>query len=285
MAGKGAVDVSARPAAAAAAGADLPVQRRVPPEVLAILRAEAETERRARLRAADGAADGATGGGDADPPDRNGEDDTTEATAPTVGRSPVQGPATQAGDLHGDAVDDGKPPGEDRETAPPQGRSHTPVDGLGARDRLARLTAAERQPATSGSGTAERMGTRDGEEDHGLVEDPGAARRDPRPPLLHDLPAAPEDGPGLSRDGHLPVAVAAGAQHALVVLQAKRRGFQLGFGATFGACCAALGLYVLALNGGDIGGDRVLDTVRSHGAQVQAALVDWLRRVVAPALS
>lgn len=279
----GGVGLSARPEAEAAPP-DLPAQRRVAPEVLAILRAEAETERRARQRAAGGTS-GTPGIGEADPSHRRGEGGTTESAAPPEGVSHVGGSASQPMHIHGDAGEGGTPAAEKHAAVPPHSRTQGPVDQLGARDRLARLTAAERHPPASGSGIPDRMGMRDDDEDHGLVEDPGAAQRDPRPPLLRDLPSVPGAVQDMSGHGHLPVPVAAGAQRALVVLQAKRRGFRLGFGATVGACFGALGLYLLALSAGDMGGSAVLDTVRSHGAQVQTTLVDWLRRVVAPALS
>lgn len=154
---------------------------------------------------------------------------------------------------------------------------------------MARLTAAERHPSDASMAADHRaaglVGTRDGEEDQGLVEDPGAALRSPLPPLLRDLPAVAETEPDSTDRGHLPVPMAVGAQRALVVMQAKRRGFRLGFGVTVGACFGALALYLLSLNVDDMDGGVVIDTVRNHGAQVQAALVDWLRRVVAPALT
>ena len=139
------------------------------------------------------------------------------------------------------------------------------------------------------------VGTRTGDEDHGLVEDPGAAWRDRRPPLLRDgpdlsdlrdLPVAAGYGAGSSgRPGGLPATVPMSDRHALVVLQARRRGFRLGFGATVGLCCGALALYLLAMNAGDRLDGPLAEALRSHGGQIQAALADWLRRVVAPALS
>ncbi len=146
------------------------------------------------------------------------------------------------------------------------------------------------------------MGTRAGDEDHGLVEDPGAARRNPRPPMLRDLPdafqvadgadgvdmadrfAVPDAGMAAAR-GTLPATVPMADQRALDVLRGHRRGFRLGFGATAGACLGALALYLVVLNAGDRLDGALAEALRTHGGQIQATLADWLRRVVAPALS
>lgn len=256
-----AADAGAAPEPAARHAEDLPPARRVDPDVAKILREEAATERRARAAATGTAAPQGAGTGASAAP--------AQAPHPT-GDEGALDPSGAAGMAIRQA------PGP---TSPRAGGAGA-ADLSDARGRLARLTEAERQWGGSarGNGTAWDGGA--DRTDHGLVEDPDPARHGPRPPLMKSLPpqtatAAP------------PVPTLRGSPDhgALVALAQRRRGFRLGFAATAGLCCAALSVYLLALRAGDGLDTPVVDAVRHHGGQVQAALVDWLRRVVVPALS
>jgi predicted Zn finger-like uncharacterized protein len=234
---------------------DGPPRRRVDPEVLAILREAAETERRARTAAQ---------GKDGDP-SAHGPDMATGARA----GGPVKA---------GRSVDAGVAPGD------PATPAAGPED---ARARLARLTAAERHNAPAGQGaTTGDWRCRTEDADGGLVEDPGADRRGRRPPLLGMAAEAASPATTVARTAAgLPVAVTSREAVALVRLERRRRGFRLGFAASAGLCCGALALYVAALHTGSHVQGPVIEAVLHHGGQLQAALVDWLRRVVVPALS
>ncbi|MCA8878968.1 MAG: hypothetical protein KDA73_03220 [Rhodobacteraceae bacterium] len=168
-----------------------------------------------------------------------------------------------------------------------------------ARDRLARLKAAERSSATLGPADSEAA-----------VEDAGAAQRRTPPPLLSDpgpslRPAAPATEPAPSDPTDEPEAAAqvrpvplrpaaerpapprnlpvklSERQRALVIAQQRRRGFRLGFGTTAGLCCAAVLLYLAApllarwLPAGTPFAEAVID----HGDHVQATLVEMFRAV------
>jgi hypothetical protein len=168
-----------------------------------------------------------------------------------------------------------------------------------ARDRLARLKAAERSSAALGPADSEAA-----------VEDPGAAQRRTPPPLLPDSgpslrPATAATAPAPSDQTeepepaaqvrHVPLRPAAERpapprnlpvklserQRALVIAQQRRRGFRLGFGTTVGLCCAALLLYLAApllarwLPAGTPFADAVID----HGDHLQATLVGMFRAI------
>jgi predicted Zn finger-like uncharacterized protein len=153
-------------------------------------------------------------------------------------------------------------------TQTPEAPSAAPeTSRSGASDRLARLAAAERaRPAETDPG------------DDGLVEDPHAAWRDPRPPLL-----------GEASDAHVPFS----PRQTLPVrttapdpVEVHRRqvGFRLGFAGTAGLCCAALALYLVAAEYGD----QVLpfaDQIMAQGDKVQSTLVDLFHRILATGVS
>ena len=167
-----------------------------------------------------------------------------------------------------------------------------PMGGLpglpDAGGRLARLTAAERRAGGHGSGGGGAWGGPDDDTDHGLVEDPNAAGRGPRPPLLGTLPPAQSThGRGTDAAGPpgLPMAVLSQDHGALIRLRHRRRGFRVGFAATAGLCCAGIALYLIALRPETRLPGPVVDAVLLHGGQVRAALLDWLQRVVVPVLS
>lgn len=291
---------------------ELPPRRRVDPEVLAILRAEAETERRARAAAA---ADARRTAVDGPPPDAPAAEHGPVASGPAGAEmpgaagtgahpwdgaapfaehgpppdtlAPARGPgaadgvtpdAPQRSGPAGAMADGGGPAGETAEAG------HTPPDAPG---RLARLAAAERQATGGRAGSISGAWVNpDGSADDALVEDPDPARHGPRPPLLAALPATPPPGTGTGGSAPgLPMVQASPDHRALVTLQRRRRGFRFGFAATAGLCIAALAVYLVALRAGTTLDGPLLDAVLHHGGQVQAALVDWLRRVVVPALS
>lgn len=240
---------------------DRPPARRVDPDVLRILREEAETERRARAASTRAA------------PAQETVPGASRAAAPT---EPATGDAGTEVPSGATVMASGAPSAQDAAGLVGGGAAHR----SGARGRLARLTEAERQSGGGARGHGPAWDVRAEEADTGLVEDPDPARHGPRPPLLTALPppASPSPPP-------LPALRGTADHGALVILAQRRRGFRLGFATTAGLCCAALGAYVLALNAGDGLDAPLVDAVRHHGGQVQSALVDWLRRVVVPALS
>jgi len=302
---------------------------RVDPEVLAILRAEAETERRARQRDAlprsPGIASPAAKGTAAQPDPDPGPGARSGAGAPHHSPPAARAPGPRAGTAPAmpvapsDAASrtrNAEPGPRARDNAaatqadrfatpwpPPQatvGRTEAdagfdaapkatapPAQPGSAHDRLARLTAAERRvPAAASVLPGSARGAGGDDADPGLIEDPDPARHQPRPPLL-DAPGGNDrtDAEPTSFAQRLPVAVVPAERQALVVLQQRRRGFRLGFAATAGLCCAALAVYLGALHAGDRLDGPLSEAVLTRGAQVQATLVDWLRRVVVPALS
>ncbi|PWR03909.1 hypothetical protein DKT77_04140 [Meridianimarinicoccus roseus] len=150
------------------------------------------------------------------------------------------------------------PPGADR--------------GDGARGRLARLAEAERSAARPGTGSAP-------DNDEGLVEDPHAATRDPRPPLMAALPNAAAEQGATSEARHLPVRTPP-APPAVVAERRRRVGFRLGFAGTAGLSCAALALYLLVASMPETSTLPLAAQIQSQGDRFQAALVDLLRRAM-----
>jgi predicted Zn finger-like uncharacterized protein len=245
----------------------MPPRRRLDPEVLAILREEAETERRARSAAAGPA---------------SGKPTTSDVPRARVDAVPARDDRRE-NDMR---ADERSAADADRATDAPKPPDRDMAGLSDPNGRLARLTAAERDTGQAKDGQPSMPWPGMGDDmDHGLVEDTGAARRAPRPPLIEASQPAP---PALRDTGGmagLPVAVRSQDHQALVILQHRRRGFRLGFAATAGLCCAALAVYLLALRADDGIDGPIVQAVRHHGGQVQAALVDWLRRVVVPVLS
>lgn len=232
-------------------------RRKVDPEILKILREEATVEVAAR-KAAVGAPPGAAR---ASPQDRP---------------APPARPTT--------APDGPTPPGREARVtvAPVEGVIAPPAQPMRpaktedspARDRLARLSAAEKARPLRPDRSPD-IG------DEGLVEDLNAAFRDPRPPLMASAPAAPAPA-GPSRN--LPVRVIPPEQ-ALAQEKRRRTGFRLGFLATAGLCCAALGLYLLAARFGDQGAMPFADDILAQGDRAQTALVNLLRQILSAGIS
>ena len=154
-----------------------------------------------------------------------------------------------------------------------------------AQERLARLQQAERDG-----------GALDPADSEAAVEDPDAARHVARPPLIRaaapDAPGDPKPAaratPPVLRPGangrDLPVRL---DPRGLAEYRARqhRKGFRMGYGASLGICCTALALYLGApqmarwLPAGTPLAEMVID----HGDRVQAALLDALRAMLAPA--
>ncbi|MCA8882400.1 MAG: hypothetical protein KDA50_01375, partial [Rhodobacteraceae bacterium] len=160
-----------------------------------------------------------------------------------------------------------------REAAPPEDTARAPQTPptSGARERLARLQAAEKAAA----------GPKLTPDTEALVEDPGASLRDPQPPVLTELPPPAPPGTGRRDRGRRDLPVPLSKTEIIEAEKRRRRvGFRLGFGLTAGLCCAALALYLLAphLAAALPQGTPLADLVVEHGNRVQAQLVEVLDR-------
>ena len=262
-----------------------PPRRPIDPSVMAILREEADFEARARSGTPAPAATA--------PGPLSKTDDTTAVRTPPAEAEPAprrtrdgrsSGAAAFAADAQGEPPKDPAPaaqtaPGPARQTrshaarAQARGTASGP-EATGARDRLARLTEAERS-----------LDLEHSTPDDGLVEDPRAALRTVRPPLLEsqgwDTPPTTWAVPP-GRD--LPV-IHSRTDLAVVTTRRRRVGFRIGFGVTAGMCSLAIAAYLLAALVQDTAALPLADHVLAQGDRFQTALVELVRRMLSVGLS